>query len=166
VVCDRINCVTFYEEALSAMRTPISLVPYERPLSTIWNPFGGGSVLRPMGFAASAGLGTLIGMRHAFEPDHLAALSTLLTGERNVRRAAWLGVYWGVGHTLTLLVAGTLGGNANGHADHRRRRSLVGGRVVTGGLWVSGDCALCRPDLAAHDAYPHALEHRLRLHLR
>jgi nitrile hydratase accessory protein len=57
---------------------------------------------------ASAGLGTLLGMRHALEPDHLAALSTLLTGERNVRKAAWLGAYWGVGHTLTLLVAGTL----------------------------------------------------------
>ncbi len=57
---------------------------------------------------ASAGLGTLFGMRHALEPDHLAALSTLLTGERNVRKAAWLGVYWGIGHTLTLLVAGTL----------------------------------------------------------
>jgi nitrile hydratase accessory protein len=59
-------------------------------------------------FVASAGLGTLLGMRHALEPDHLAALSTLLTGERNVRKAAWLGVYWGIGHTLTLLVAGTL----------------------------------------------------------
>ena len=59
-------------------------------------------------FAASAGLGTLLGMRHALEPDHLAALSTLLTGQRDVRKAAWLGVYWGIGHTLTLLVAGTL----------------------------------------------------------
>jgi hypothetical protein len=57
---------------------------------------------------ASAGLGTLLGMRHALEPDHLAALSTLLTGQRDVRKAAWLGVYWGIGHTLTLLVAGTL----------------------------------------------------------
>ena len=60
------------------------------------------------GFAASAGLGTLLGMRHALEPDHLAALSVLLTGERSVRKAAWLGVYWGIGHTLTLLAAGTL----------------------------------------------------------
>jgi nitrile hydratase accessory protein len=59
-------------------------------------------------FVASAGLGSLLGIRHALEPDHLAALSTLLTGERNVRKAAWLGVYWGIGHTLTLLVAGTL----------------------------------------------------------
>ena len=60
------------------------------------------------GLAASAGLGTLLGMRHALEPDHLAALSVLLTGERSVRKAAWLGVYWGIGHTLTLLAAGTL----------------------------------------------------------
>ena len=60
------------------------------------------------GLVASAGLGALLGLRHAFEPDHLAAISTLLTGERNIRRAAWLGVYWGIGHTLTLLVAGTL----------------------------------------------------------
>ena len=60
------------------------------------------------GFATSAGLGTLLGMRHALEPDHLAALSVLLTGERSVRKAAWLGVYWGIGHTLTLLAAGTL----------------------------------------------------------
>ena len=67
-------------------------------------PFG----VPQAGFAASAGLGTLLGMRHALEPDHLAALSTLLTGERSVRKAAWLGVYWGIGHTLTLLAAGTL----------------------------------------------------------
>lgn len=60
------------------------------------------------GLAASAGLGTLLGMRHALEPDHLAALSTLLTGERDTRKAAWLGAYWGLGHTLTLLAAGTL----------------------------------------------------------
>jgi len=68
---------------------------------------------RPFGdplvrIAASAGLGTLLGMRHALEPDHIAALSVLLTGERSVRKAAWLGVYWGIGHTLTLLAAGTL----------------------------------------------------------
>jgi len=59
-------------------------------------------------FVASTGLGTLLGMRHALEPDHLAAVSVLLTGERSVRKAAWLGVYWGMGHTLTLLAAGSL----------------------------------------------------------
>ena len=72
-----------------------------------WNPSDGGSC-SPLGFAASAGLGTLLGMRHALEPDHLAAVSTLMTGERSSAKAAWLGACWGLGHTLTLLTAGAL----------------------------------------------------------
>ena len=59
-------------------------------------------------FAAGAGLGALLGMRHALEPDHLAAISTLMTGERSSARAAWLGAFWGLGHTLTLFIAGAL----------------------------------------------------------
>jgi len=54
----------------------------------------------------SSGLGSLLGMRHALEPDHLAAVSTLVTGERSGAKAALLGVCWGVGHTLALLAAG------------------------------------------------------------
>ena len=67
-----------------------------------------GSSALPLGFAASAGLGTLLGMRHALEPDHLAAVSTLMTGERSSAKAAWLGAFWGLGHTLTLFTAGAL----------------------------------------------------------
>ena len=62
----------------------------------------------PLGFAASAGLGALLGMRHALEPDHLAAVSTLMTGERSSAKAAWLGAWWGLGHTLTLFATGAL----------------------------------------------------------
>src|SRR5947209_20327801 len=54
----------------------------------------------------SSGLGSLLGMRHALEPDHLAAVSTLVGDQPNSRRAAWLGVYWGLGHTLTLILVG------------------------------------------------------------
>jgi nitrile hydratase accessory protein len=67
-----------------------------------------GTVLPRLGLAASAGLGTVLGMRHALEPDHLAAVSTLMTGERSSARAAWLGAWWGLGHTLTLFTAGAL----------------------------------------------------------
>ena len=59
-----------------------------------------------VGFVASAALGSLLGMQHAFEPDHLAAVATLMTGERTSAKAAWLGACWGLGHTLTLLAAG------------------------------------------------------------
>jgi hypothetical protein len=54
----------------------------------------------------SSGLGSLLGMRHALEPDHLAAVTTLVSRERNGVRAALLGAWWGVGHTLALLVVG------------------------------------------------------------
>jgi hypothetical protein len=57
---------------------------------------------------ASSGLGSLIGMRHALEPDHLAAVSTLVSRERSGARAALLGLAWGLGHTLTLVLAGAL----------------------------------------------------------
>ena len=45
-------------------------------------------------------------MRHALEPDHLAAVTTLVSHERSSVRAALLGAWWGIGHTLALLVVG------------------------------------------------------------
>jgi high-affinity nickel-transport protein len=54
---------------------------------------------------ASSGLGSLLGMRHALEPDHLAAVSTLVT-QKNGAKAALLGACWGLGHTSSLLVVG------------------------------------------------------------
>lgn len=45
-------------------------------------------------------------MRHALEPDHLAAVTTLVGQERNSYRAAFLGMCWGLGHTLGLVVVG------------------------------------------------------------
>ena len=54
----------------------------------------------------SSGLGSLLGMRHALEPDHLAAVSTLVSQERSSFKAAWLGACWGFGHTFSLVVVG------------------------------------------------------------
>lgn len=51
-------------------------------------------------------LGLLVGLRHAFEPDHLTAVSTLVTETRDGRRGALLGAMWGVGHTVSLVVVG------------------------------------------------------------
>jgi high-affinity nickel-transport protein len=53
-------------------------------------------------------LGSLLGMRHALEPDHLTAVSTLVTGERSSVRAAILGATWGLGHTLSLVAVGAV----------------------------------------------------------
>ena len=47
-------------------------------------------------------LGIAQGARHSFEPDHLAAVSVLIGDSRGLRRSAWLGAVWGLGHTLSL----------------------------------------------------------------
>jgi hypothetical protein len=54
------------------------------------------------------GLGLLLGLRHALDADHIAAVSTLLTRERGVVRSCLLGVFWGAGHTVALLAAGVV----------------------------------------------------------
>src|SRR4026209_2179456 len=49
----------------------------------------------------------LLGLRHATDPDHLAAVTTLLAStERRARDAARLGLAWGSGHALTLFALG------------------------------------------------------------
>lgn len=52
-----------------------------------------------------SGAGFLLGFRHAFEADHLAAVSTLATKEAGWRGALRLGTAWGVGHTLAVAAA-------------------------------------------------------------
>lgn len=48
----------------------------------------------------------LLGMRHATDPDHIVAVTTIVTRERSLSKAAKIGAVWGVGHTLTLLIVG------------------------------------------------------------
>ncbi|MGI8910022.1 MAG: hypothetical protein ACR2JR_05630 [Rubrobacteraceae bacterium] len=63
----------------------------------------------------SAGVGVillislLLGLRHASDPDHLAAVTTLIASEeerKQVRKAGWMGFCWGLGHGTTLVVLG------------------------------------------------------------
>lgn len=55
-----------------------------------------------------AGIGFLVGFRHAFEPDHLAAVATLATREGGLVRAARLGLAWGTGHTASVALVALL----------------------------------------------------------
>jgi hypothetical protein len=51
-------------------------------------------------------LGFLLGLRHATEADHLAAISTIVTERRSLLSSSLVGAFWGLGHTLALLIAG------------------------------------------------------------
>lgn len=50
--------------------------------------------------------GFLLGMEHALEADHVVAVSTMVSQTQSLFRASLTGISWGIGHTLTLLVAG------------------------------------------------------------
>lgn len=50
-------------------------------------------------------LGFALGIRHALDPDHLAAMGTIVARERSPGRAALLGGVWGLGHSTSLLLA-------------------------------------------------------------
>jgi cytochrome c biogenesis protein CcdA len=53
-------------------------------------------------------MGLGLGLLHAFESDHVAAVTTLIAQGGGTRRAAWLGASWGLGHAIPLVVVGTL----------------------------------------------------------
>ena len=52
------------------------------------------------------GLGFLLGLKHATEADHLAAVSTIVTTRRRLFSSAIVGGLWGLGHTISLVAAG------------------------------------------------------------
>jgi hypothetical protein len=51
-------------------------------------------------------LGFLLGIRHATDADHVVAITTIVSRQRNLRGSAIIGAVWGIGHTLTILVVG------------------------------------------------------------
>jgi hypothetical protein len=51
-------------------------------------------------------IGFFLGMRHATDPDHVIAVSTIVSRERSIAKAGLIGVLWGCGHTLTIVAVG------------------------------------------------------------
>src|SRR3954467_11930885 len=58
------------------------------------------SVILLLGFSFFAGL------KHATEPDHVAAVSTIVSDRKSIWSSSLVGGMWGVGHTIALLIAG------------------------------------------------------------
>lgn len=51
-------------------------------------------------------LGFFLGMRHATDSDHVVAVTTIVSRQRQIGTAAMTGIFWGIGHSITLLVVG------------------------------------------------------------
>jgi hypothetical protein len=93
-------------------------------------------------------IGSLVGMRHALEPDHLAAVGTLVSRERSALRAAVLGACWGLGHTLALMATGALLVLIRAEMPHRLTLGFellvavmlvgLGVRAIVQAIWQGG----------------------------
>ncbi len=57
-------------------------------------------------FLSIIAVGFFLGMRHATDPDHVIAVATIVSRQRSLTRAALIGAFWGLGHTVTILVVG------------------------------------------------------------
>ncbi|MCI0893391.1 MAG: urease accessory protein UreH, partial [Chloroflexi bacterium] len=64
--------------------------------------------LAELGLFAALALGIILGIRHSLDPDHVVAVSTIVSEYRNPLRSFWVGISWGLGHTTTLLIIGVV----------------------------------------------------------
>jgi high-affinity nickel-transport protein len=51
-------------------------------------------------------IGFVLGMRHATDPDHVVAVTTIVSDEPSLWRASMVGAVWGIGHSITILLVG------------------------------------------------------------
>ncbi|HEX5734089.1 MAG TPA: sulfite exporter TauE/SafE family protein [Blastocatellia bacterium] len=51
-------------------------------------------------------LGFSLGLRHALDPDHLVAVTTIVSEHKSLARSSLVGTFWGLGHTASLLIIG------------------------------------------------------------
>lgn len=116
-------------------------------------------------FAASSiwllSLGFLLGLKHATEADHLAAVSTFVTERKSLLGSALVGGLWGLGHTISLFAAGVLVLLLNFQISERTERALefcVGLMLVTLGLNV------LRKILRGGELHFHSHKHGTREH--
>lgn len=101
---------------------------------------------------AVLGLGLVFGLKHATEVDHVIAVSTIVSEHRKLSRAALVGGLWGVGHTASLMLVGTV---------VLLLRVAIPERVAN---WLEFCVALMIIGLGAH-AFLRALRRRSDIHL-
>ena len=94
--------------ASSAFITVLGLILTVQALSTVH--IGGHLLSRerlgPALFVTILGL--ILGMRHSTDADHVVAISTIVSKQRSIRNAAFIGSVWGLGHTITIFIVGAL----------------------------------------------------------
>jgi sulfite exporter TauE/SafE len=113
------------------------------------------------GFGIMA-LGFFLGLKHATEADHLAAVSTIVSERKSLWSSAIVGGIWGLGHTISLVAAGIFVLLLNFHITEKTERMLefgVGVMLLFLGLNV------LRKILKGGSLHFHSHEHGTREHV-
>ena len=134
----------------------------------------------PMHSSLTSGLailaiGFLLGMRHATDPDHVIAVSTIVSRERSIPKAGLIGILWGCGHTLTIAIVGSaiilFGVVIPPRASLTMEFSvglmliLLGALNLTGAMkWLSEKFTPSHPCVTGTHAHIHEHDHRLHFH--
>lgn len=61
-----------------------------------------------MNIISIVGLGLFLGLKHAIDADHVIAVSTIVSKQKNIFHATLVGIAWGVGHTIMIIVVGMM----------------------------------------------------------
>lgn len=120
-------------------------------------------------------IGFLLGMRHATDPDHVIAVSTIVSRERSIPKAGLIGILWGCGHTLTIAVVGSaiilFGVVIPPRAGLTMEFSvglmliLLGVLNLTGAMkWLSEKFSPSHPRVTGDHAHLHEHDHHLHFH--
>jgi sulfite exporter TauE/SafE len=107
-------------------------------------------------------IGFVLGLQHAVEADHLAAVSTIVSEKKNLWTASLVGGMWGIGHTISLFAVGALVIFLKlqiSESVETKLEALVGGMLV-----VLGINAL-RKLFSAEKIHVHTHEHGAREHV-
>jgi len=118
-------------------------------------------------------IGLFLGMRHAADPDHVIAVSTIVSREHSIAKAGLIGVLWGCGHTVTIVAVGAaiiLFGLAVPVRVGLTMEFSVGVMLIllgvlnlTGAMkWISEEFFPAHPRVAGEHAHVH--EHGNRVH--
>lgn len=123
----------------------------------------------PISIVSLLGLGFVLGLKHALDADHLAAVSTMATEKRSLLGSSLIGAWWGIGHTLSLVIAGSLVILLHWEIGERTSRTLefcVGVMLIVLGLNALRKLARGKVHMHAHEhdghwhAHPHIHDHQ------
>ncbi|KAK0039200.1 sulfite exporter TauE/SafE family protein [Biomphalaria pfeifferi] len=106
-------------------------------------------------------IGFVLGLTHAVEADHLAAVSAIVSEKKNIFTSAIIGGFWGLGHTISLFVVGALVIFLKFQISEETEAKL---EAIVGGMLILLGLNALRKIFTAQEIHAHSHEHGNHAH--